>query len=298
MIEKLRKKKFSTRKIAEILGRSPNTISYEIKKNSVKRIYSAKKAKQKAYYKRYRSKRTCLKVSTSRFLNKFVERKLQEKWSPKQISGFLKKKYGITCSDKAIYKFISSRCLERYLFWTWNRKKNGRKKYKSPGIKDNRKYIEERPILSDNGHWELDFIVSKQSKFVLLVAVDRKTRFTLIRILSNRKRKTIDHALSLMFCGHPIKSITTDNDIAFNHWSDIEKLFNTSIYFTHPYCSWEKGLVENTNRWIRCFVPKKRDIAFVTNKEMREIFSFVNNRSRKVIDFRKPVEYYLELLVS
>jgi IS30 family transposase len=298
VIEILLRSKLSIRAIAEFLGRSPGTISYELKKNRVNGVYTAKKAHHKAYVKRWRSKRQCLKVSMDRFLSRFVEKKLILKWSPAQISGYLDSEYGITCSDKAIYKFVKSRCFERFLFWSWNNKKSGRKRYQYDNAKDNRKYLETRPVLDGVGHFELDFVVSKQSTWSLLVATDRYSKKSLVEILPNRKRETVNLALSSMFGGRVVQSITTDNDIAFNHWSVIERQLNTSIYFCHPYHSWEKGLVENTNRWIRCFVPKKRDIGSVTQTEIREILAFLNDRPRAIIDFRIPSEYDLKLSAS
>ena len=92
-----------------------------------------------------------------------------------------------------------------------------------------------------------------------------------------------------------LKSITTDNDIAFTCWNELETLLNTRIYFTRPYHSWEKGLVENTNRWIRCFVPKRRDISTVSEEELNEIHSFLNDRPRECIGFRTAMEYYLSI---
>jgi IS30 family transposase len=141
----------------------------------------------------------------------------------------------------------------------------------------------------------MDFIVSKQSAWVMLVLTDRFSKNSLIDVLPNRKRATINYALSKMFEHQIVKTITTDNDIAFNHWNQIEKQLNTSIYFCHPYHSWEKGLVENTNRWIRCFIAKKRDISTVTKEEIKDILSFLNDRPSEVIDFRVPSEYHLEL---
>ena len=138
----------------------------------------------------------------------------------------------------------------------------------------------------------MDFIVSKHSSAVLLVMVDRLTKKTWIRKLPNRKRSTVRTALSATPFDVTVQSITTDNDIAFMCWKELEKLLHTRIYFTHPYHSWEKGLVENTNRWIRCFVPKRRDIASVTESELDEIHSFLNDRPRECIGFRSPVSYY------
>lgn len=286
------------RRIAEFLRRSPNTVSREIRKNSVRGAYGAEKAKQKASARRWRAKRQCLKVAMSGFLCAFVEERLEQKWSPKQISGYLKREMGIRCSGKAIYKFAESRGLNHLLFWGWNHHQGGRKRAHWKNPRDGRHFIDERPEQTGAGHFEADFVVSRESSWVLLVAVDTQTRQTFIRKLPNRKRDTIRAAFSSLFRGVSVKSITTDNDIAFTCWRELEVLLNTRIYFTHPYHSWEKGLVENTNRWIRSFVPKRRDIASVSEEELREVLSFLNDRPRECIGFRSPREYYESLTAT
>jgi len=295
MIEKLWAGASAIRSIANYLGRSPNTISREIQKNMVKGTYTAKKANQKVSARRWRAKQQCLKVAIDSFLVKFVEAKLEQKWSPRQISGHLKIELNITCSAKAIYKFVENRGLERYLFWRWNKKKGGPKRGTHKPVQDGRKSIDLRPNTTGIiGHYEMDFIVSKYSTAVFLVVVDRYTKYTRIRVLPNRKRPTIRAAFSELFSGISIKSITTDNDIAFQNWMELEEIIHVPIYFCHPYHSWEKGLVENTNRWIRCFVPKRRDIASVTQEELKEIHAFLNDRPRECIGFRSPREYYIQ----
>jgi IS30 family transposase len=284
----------SVRGISLFLDRSPNTISAEIRRNMVDGMYCAEKAKQRAYIKRYQCKRTCMKVAMNAFLTRFVEEKLKVHWSPKQMSGYLKG-VGIKVSAKAIYKFVCSRGMEHLLFWGWNKRKTGRKEYTYNQQRDDRKYIDVRPEITESGNYEMDFIVSKQSTWVLLVVVDMITKYARVVRLPNRKRTTILGALSSMFRGVNVQSLTTDNDIAFTCWKDIESLLHTQVYFTHPYHSWEKGLVENTNRWIRCFVHKRRDIATVTEEEMRSIHAFLNDRPREVIGFRFPSSVYYEL---
>lgn len=298
VIEKLFAAGVKLREIARFLLRSPNTVSREINKNSVNGRYLAEKANHRAYFKRWRSKRQCLKVAMDRFLCRFVEKKLREKWSPEQISGYLNLEMEITCSAKCIYKFANKRSLDHLLFWGWNNMKACRKRYAWKTPKDGRKYIEERPFPNELGHFEMDFVVSRQSTWSFLVVVDRISKKTYIQKLPNRKRTTVLGALSRVFRGVTVKSITTDNDIAFVNWREIESLFNTQVYFTHPYHSWEKGLVENTNRWIRCFVPKRRDIGSVTEEEMNEIHSFLNDRPREVIGFKIPNLYNLETNLS
>ena len=296
-IEKMYVLGTAIRRIAEFLGRSPNTISREIKKNSVNGQYTVEKAKVKVSQRRWRAKEQCMKVAMSSFLTVFVEQQLKKKWSPKQISGHLREELGIQCSAKAIYKFAESRGLEHLLFWGWNNHKGGRKRCHWKTVKDGRKYIDVRGVRNGLGHIELDFIVSKDSTWVLLVAVDIVSKRVWVRKLPNRKRDTVRAALSSMFHGVDLKSITTDNDIAFTCWRELEVLLQVPIYFTHPYHSWEKGLVENTNRWIRCFVPKRRDIGTVSEEELNEIHSFLNDRPRECIGFRTPSSYYGEMTV-
>jgi IS30 family transposase len=294
-IEKLYAADVTIRNVSVFLGRSPNTVSRELQKNVVNGIYDAKKAQLKVNQRRWRAKRQCLKVALNSFLMQFVEAKLELKWTPKSISGYLRRELGITCSGKAIYKYVEHRGLEYQLFWRWNKKRGGPKRKKHKVCDDGRKYIDQRPnTAGEFGHYELDFIVSKQSSYVLLVATDRLTTHSLVSQLPNRKRSTISQAFSKLFSGISIKSITTDNDIAFHHWAELETIIQAPIYFCHPYHSWEKGLVENTNRWIRCFVPKRRDIASVTQEDLAEIHTFLNDRPRECIEFRIPSVYYYE----
>ena len=295
-IEKLHTANIPIREIASFLGRSPNTVSREIRRNMVCGSYTAEKAKHKAYARRWRAKRQCLKVAMNSFLVRFVEEKLEKKWTPKQISGYLREELTIRCSSKAIYKYVESRCLEHHLFWRWNKKKGGLKRRTHKPLYDGRKYIDERPdALGEVGHYELDFIVSKHSTSVLLVAVDRLTKHAMVQKLPNRKRHTMCAAFSEIFRNVVVRSITTDNDIAFNCWVELEKIVHAPIYFCHPYHSWEKGLVENTNRWIRCFVPKRRDIASVSQDDLDAIHAFLNDRPKQCLGFKIPTVYHYQL---
>jgi len=292
-IEKLFQANVAIREIATFLKRSPNTISRELGRNMVNGVYDAKKAQLKVSQRRWRAKRQCLKVAMDSFLVSFVEAKLELKWTPRSISGYLKRELGIPCSAKAIYKYVEHRGLEYQLFWRWNKKRGGPKRRTHKPAQDNRKFLDKRPVFQNElGHYELDFIVSKHSSCVLLVGTDRLTRHSLVQKLPNRKRSTISQAFADMFGGVTVKSITTDNDIAFRHWTELEIIIQAPIYFCHPYHSWEKGLVENTNRWIRCFVPKRRDIASVTQEDLDEIHTFLNDRPRECINFRIPSVYY------
>lgn len=283
----------SIRSIASALGRSPNTIAREVKEKQVKGDYQPKKAQHKTYWRRYRSKRDCMKVALDTELIDLVMEKLALRWSPERIAGYAQRR-GIVVSAKAIYKFIRSRCLERYLFWHRNRRRGGPKR----SVQQHRDTLKRgtalRPVVSGSGHLELDFIVSRQSAAVLLVTVDRYTRKTLIYRLPHKTHRAVLGVLREMKTRYLIKTITTDNDLVFRRWQELERVLGIPFFFTQPYHSWEKGLVENTNRWIRTFLPKKRDLATVTDVELHLILAFLNETPRQCLGFRTAVEVELE----
>ena len=296
LVEAWTKEGKSMRWIAVTLGRSPNTISRELKENKVKGKYISKKAQHKSYWKRYKSKQNCMKVALDENLADFVRKKLKMRWSPERISGYLKN-HGKTISGKAIYKYVRSRCLERYLFWKRLRRKRKNTQYIN-GIKDAREYIEKRPVLEYSGHLEADFIVSSKSNYSLLVIVDRYSRNTWVKRLPNRKHATVVRAFWNIMSDYQVKTITLDNDIAFNCWQKIENTLKCRIYFCHPYHSWEKGLVENTNRWIRTIVPKRKDIREVTEEELNSARYLLNEIPRQCLGYRTAKEVLLNSGVS
>jgi IS30 family transposase len=118
----------------------------------------------------------------------------------------------------------------------------------------------------------------------------------MIELLPNRTKIELTKALKKMFDGVIVKTILTDNDIAFTHWSYFEQLLGAPFYFTHPYHSWEKGLVENTNKWIRHFIPKKTDLQTVTQDKIVQVLTYLNDRPRQVLGYKTANEVYLERL--
>jgi IS30 family transposase len=289
-IELLRRSGVSIRGIAELLRRSPNTISRELKEKQVHGVYLPKKAHHKTYYRRYLSKRQCLKVASDPYLAKFVDTHVRLNWSPERMSGYLKS-VGYFVSTKAVYRFVYQRSLDGYLLIRSRRKRFRRHKSQ---WNDGRKYIEQRPPIVTSGHFEADFIVSAHNQVSLLVVVDKHTRRAWIERIPNRKHAVVTRAFKSIFRNINVKTLTLDNDISFSHWRELEKQFNTKVYFTHPYRSWEKGLVENTNRWIRLFVPKRSDIGLVTDAKIQKALHYLNEIPRQCLRYRTTMEVYTQ----
>jgi len=296
-IEMLLSRGESVRSIARSLGRSPNTIAREVREKKVWGGYTPKKAHHKTYVRRWLSKRDCMKVAMDPELVKFVREKLKLHWSPERIAGYARRS-GTLLSKKAVYKYVKSRCLECQLFWKRNHKKRGVKRGHHGPQDTAKRMVEMRPVTLSSGHWELDFIVSRESAAVLMVMVDRWTRFTIIQWLPRKTHASLLGALRSVKAKHRIATITTDNDIVFRGWQEIERVLSAPFYFAKPFHSWEKGLVENTNRWIRTFVPKKTDLASVSRVQLRSATDFLNKTPRQCLGYRTAEEVLLTSGVS
>lgn len=288
-----------------MLERSPNTISNEIRENIVKGIYDPDKASHKAYVRRKYSKYQGMKVVDRCEARNYIEEKLQEDWSPEQIAGRIK--YVDThipyVSRQGIYKFIYSiygRRLESLLRYGKN-KRNEQQGTNKKALFEGRTFIDERPKIVEErgrfGDWEGDFIVSgKNGKGALLVLAERKSRYPLIFRLLDRKVATVNRALRTTFSSGQLvaNSLTIDNDICFRHHKQMSEIVSAPVFFCHPYHSWEKGGVENMNGLIRQYVPKKTDISLLSDEYVKEIEKKLQNRPRKCLRYKTPIEVMAE----
>ena len=288
----------SKREIARKLKREPSSVRYEIKMNSVRGKYTAEKAQVKAYQRRWRAKQQVLKVAFNTVLKEYVTCAIKQYWSPEAITGrirFVDRQVPHVGKD-AIYAFIQSvhgRNLEKYL-WL----KGTKQKRRVPRVTiDGRTMIDKRPkkvaTRRSFGHWEGDFIVSgKSGSGALLVLVERKSRYVIIRKLHDRSIATVNGALASIFGSGQlvIDSLTIDNDISFRKHEEMSALIGAPVFFCHPYHSWEKGSVEKMNQLIRKFVPKGSDVSKVSVAHIKETERILNNRPLKCLRFRMPSE--------
>jgi IS30 family transposase len=273
-----------------ILHKSISSISVEIKRNSINGVYLGEKANHKAYIRRYDTKKGMSKIVDLDLMT-HINEKLEKKWSPERISGDLKESKVNYVSKNTIYRYVKLYSKEKYLIFK-GKKRTISLKYEKT-VKDMDKLrVDLRPITLSSGHYEGDFIVSSLSKYSLLVVVDRYTKYSFVEILEDRKHATVMRAFSKIFQGVKVITLTLDNDISFSNWKQLELKFNTKVYFTYPYHSWEKGLVENTNRWIRVFIPKKTDIQTVTKIQLQEVLEFLNETPRQILNYKTASMLY------
>jgi IS30 family transposase len=293
-IEILLRKKYSMRSIAAVLGRSPNTVSYEIKENSVNGIYDARKAHAKARVRKRFRKLEWSKLDHDIPLRNLVILKLKEHWNPDEIAGWLKKEkvHGYV-SKTAIYEWLRTSVGERYCVYLYSKRK--RVKKRKPKFKrvliPNRVSVHRRFKSADNrtryGHAEQDAIVSKKGGTgALAVLQERKSRLVLARKTLSMSPTEHVHATARMREEIHIKSITYDNGIENRY----HELSNIPTFFCDPYSSWQKPGVENVNKMIRRYFPKGTDFADVSQVQVDQALSIINNKPRKILGYRSALE--------
>ena len=300
-IERYLRQSKSLRFIAEKLGRSVSSISDEVKLNSVRGIYDAKKAQAKSDIRRKNSKLQCMKVAMDPKLKNFVIENILEDQSPEGISGRLRKivKNIQYASTKAIYKFVYSphgRRIEKHLYSKAVHKKGGPKRGTSVSI-DGRTMINDRPQKVEKrlefGHFEGDFIESgKDGKGSLLVLVERKTRYPFIEYLEDRSTKNVNRLVQDLLKDIPVLSLTLDNDLSFQKHKELSKLIEAEIFFCHAFASHEKGTVENRNKSVRRYLKKKTDLSKVSKETILFVQEKLRDKYMKCLGFKTPRETF------
>lgn len=94
------------------------------------------------------------------------------------------------------------------------------------------------------------------------------------------------------------RSVTYDNGSENTGHAQVNKALGTKSYFCAPYHSWEKGTVENTVGLVRRFLPKKTNLDTVSDDKIAEIERWLNDRPRKCLAYKTPLEVYNELSVA
>ncbi len=151
------------------------------------------------------------------------------------------------------------------------------------------KSIEERPETVNNrsefGHWEIDLVLGKKTKgeAVVMTLVERQTWFALACKLPNKEAKTINEAVQDLIKRYPITSITADNGSEF---SLLSELTDIEVYFAHPYSSHERGSNENFNGLLREFLPKGKSLNPLTDEELAQYLSAINERPRRLHHYK------------
>lgn len=288
-------KGYSLREIAGVLNRVPNTISYEIKNNSVNGIYDPIKAQNKARLKLRQRRFQWKKIEEDIKLKQYVIESLKNHWNPDEISGRMEReRKPFYVSKTAIYEWLRSNRGQYWCRYLYSKRcyKKKRKKNKTERVMiPERVSIDKRFLGADNrtryGHWEIDALVSgKKGRGALAVMNERKSRLLVARKSWSLSSNLYIGVVQKMFLGLNVKSATFDNGIENKNHRELE----SPTFFCEPYRSWEKGGVENANKMIRRYIPKGTNISKVPDWYVNRVVSIINNKPRKVLHYQTALE--------
>jgi len=308
------------KEIAQILKKSPSSISREIRRNStvIDRRYN-NSPKQVRHYlpyraeKKYRKRR---KKSKYPFplkkpeIYKYVIENLTsfEAWSPDSIAGRIEREIGEKISHECIYQFIYSKRgrkldLRKFLRRAHKRrrKKKGRKTRREliPGRKD----IALRPHKVGQrkrfGDWEGDSVLGKGKKSALHTELERISRMLFIEKMRRKTALEAEKAMVKIFNPLPKKlkrTSTLDNGSEHVRHGGVTEKTGIQIYFARPYASWERGANEHANGLIRWYFPKGTNFDEVSEEALKRVQDAINNRPRKSLGYKKPIEIFHSML--
>jgi len=296
----LKERNFSLREIASDIGVHFSTISRELHRNRGKRGYRYKQAETLA--KQRKSSNNPCKMQGSTL--EIILEKLALQWSPQQISGWLKRHSIANISHEVIYQYIwHDKHLKGnlYLHLRHAGKKYNKRSAKSAGrgCIPGRIDIDQRPDIVEEksrvGDWELDTIVGANHKGSIVSMVDRTSKFAMFVLREGRTADEVGAALvnRLKPIRKSVLTLTADNGKEFAGHAKVASILQADFYFAKPYCSWQRGLNEHTNGLVRQYFPKKTDFQKISIKDLQKVEDLINNRPRKILDFRTPTEVFI-----
>ena len=277
-----------------------STISRELNRNRNKRGgYSPGLANDMAMERRERIVRnSALKPGV---LERAMKLLVEKRWSPEQISGHLKLK-GVKISIERIYQEIRAN-IDKYRKYTHHGMKYRRhqsRPYKTAGksMIPDRVSIHDRPAEADGTRfedWEMDLVIGAEQKSSVLTVIERSLNIFMQTKLPSKQPSVVEKSvirLLLPYRQH-VHTITTDNGIEFMNHKNICKALDCTVYFADPYCSGQKGAIENMNKILREFFPKGTDFRLVSQTQLDKVQYQINERPRKKLGFSTPkVEFF------
>lgn len=328
-IEILLKENYGISEIAGCLDHKYHTIYNEVKKGTVRQldthlvehwVYKADYA-QMVTEKNMSNRGRNLKIGNDHKLVAYIEDMVKnKKYSPGALLSHAKSEglqFDTSICEKTIYNYFDMGLFLNvsYEDLPYKKRKHKKAEKESKVALNNRsgRSIEKRdPDIKERktyGHWEMDTLVGGQGKgkSCLLVLSERMAREEIIIKMKDRKASSVVHALNMMErkmgsrkFREKFRTITVDNGVEFLDCKGIEKSRytmgnRTTLFYCHPYSSWERGTNENINRMIRRFFPKGIDFDTVSKKDVQRVEDWINNYPRKILDGLSSKQYKQKL---
>jgi IS30 family transposase len=300
--------------IADQLGRATSTISREVAHNGGRDHYRALRADQRAWRCARRPKPG--KLATCPRLRREVERLLEKRFSPRQISEWLSRTHpmdpDMAVSHETIYQslYVQGRgSLRKELHQALRsgraiRRPQARRAIKRTSRIPEMVLISERPAEVEDravpGHWEGDLILGSRHTCIGTL-VERRTRFVLLLKLNNGTAEEVCGAMTKRIKTLPAelrRSVTWDqgNEMAMHR--EFTVATGMQVYFCDPSSPWQRGSNENTNGLLRQYFPKGTDLSVHSQSELTRVARQLNERPRETLGWMTPFEKMREIVAT
>ena len=303
------------RVIAARLGRAASTVSREVRRNSGYRGRYRAVAAQAAAERRAARPKTARLAADAR-LRGWVQARLEQRWSPEQISAMLVAEFPgdaeMRVSHETIYQslYVQGRgalrrelaaCLRTGRALRKPRRRAGERRGKIAGMVN----ISERPAEAGDravpGHWEGDLIIGAGHSAIGTL-VERSTRFVLLLHLPHgHGAAAVAAAMAEAMSGLPgqlRKSLTWDQGPEMARHAKISVATGLEVYFCDPHSPWQRGSNENTNGLLRQYFPKGTNLAVHSSDHLQAVAAQLNARPRKTLGWKTPAQALREVLDS
>ncbi|MEU9046221.1 IS30 family transposase [Kitasatospora sp. NPDC048343] len=312
------REKATVRAIAAELGRSPSTVSREIRRNCHpdSGSYRPHAAQARADQRRPRPKPA--KIARNLHLRDFIQAHLDRKWSPEQICQALRDAFPerpeMHVAHETVYQalYIQGRGeLRRELAGALRTGRARRVPHRQAAVRrprfiDSMIMISERPAEVEDravpGHWEGDLIIGKDGASAIGTLVERATRYAILLHLPNgRTAEQVRDALVetvRTLPTHLVRSLTWDQGAEMAAHGAFTVATGVPVYFCDPASPWQRGSNENTNGLLRQYFPKGTDLSVHTPEHLTAAAAELNGRPRKTLGWETPAERLHKLIAA
>lgn len=293
---------YSMRKAARALGRSPSSVSRELKRNKTGSAYSHFKAHRMAKSRKVLS-HPLKRLLDGAELGLFVREKLSLFWPPETIAAI----WNLNHPDDHVGFSTIYRWLQRDLLIGFSRKLHLRRRGKRIQTRNaNYNAIHPDRLIRDwpdaivqrsrIGDWEGDTVCGGKGKGAIVTLVDRKSRFLCSYKVPSLHQDEIQKAILIALKGKPVLSISLDNGSEFSRFREMEKKLKAPFFFADLHAPWQRGSNENMNDLLRFFFPKGYDFRAVSRPYLQFVVSLLNSRPRKCLGWKTPEEVFFSSL--
>ena len=303
------------RSIAADIGRSPSTVSREIRRNRdpISGRYTPFRAHRRAVERRARTKPT--KFTQNPELRTFVQQCLDQCWSPEQIAQTLalenKTRPDMRVCHETIYQALYTPRLDALQRPAARVLRSGRSRRRPQRRLDRRttRFVEPMMMISQRpqevkgrkvaGHWEGDLITGRKNQSAIGTLVERTTRFVmLLHLPDGHNARQVGAALIDTINSlppHLRRSITWDQGSEMGNHGDVTLLTGTPVYFCDPASPWQRPSNENTNGLLRQYFPKGTNLSVHSPEVLAAVAAELNRRPRKTLAWQTPYSQFERL---